>query len=1040
MASYRSPDMAGPQVHDNSREPDLARTHSFDIARQYSEASAKIKDAKHKQKKGKKVPKETLMDLKKEIEMDDHIIPLEELCARLQTSVQSGLSSSQVEELIRRDGVNRLTPPPQTPWWVKFAKQLFGGFALLLWLGAILSLLGYVADQSDTSFLYLAIVLIIVVVTTGCFAYYQDSKSSKLMEGFKKLIPQEALVLRDGQKIKVDASLLVVGDVVDVKGGDKIPADIRVIQASQMKVDNSSLTGESEPQTRGGECTDDNPLETRNLAFYSTSCTEGSATGIVVNTGDRTLIGRIAGLASRTENVETPLHKEIHHFIKIISAVAMVLGIIFFIFGLFVYPIMKNMVFVIGIIVANVPEGLLATVTVALTLTAKRMHAKNVLVKNLESVETLGSTTTICSDKTGTLTQNRMTVAHLWFNGEIHTTDTSVSKGSYSKDSPTFRAFHRCGVLCNRAVFSGQPPNPSDPVQSILEAAAIGDASESAIIKFVQQIRSIDDMRAANEKLFEIPFNSTNKYQLSIHKKEDGSGLVLVIKGAPERVIARCSHILTDSGPQAYDDTWAKHYQEAYDELGGKGERVLGFAQYELDPAVYHAGYEFTDDPVNFPMDGFHFLGFMALIDPPRPAVPEAVKICQTAGIKVIMVTGDHPITAKAIARQVNIITDETVEDIAKKRGVPVEEVDPSQANAIVVTGSQLKDMSEEDLDRVLLYPQIVFARTSPQQKLVIVEGNQRAKSVVAVTGDGVNDSPALKKADIGIAMGITGSDVSKEAADMILLDDNFASIVRGVEEGRLIFDNLKKSIAYTLSSNIPELVPFLLFMVIQIPLPLSTFLILCVDVGTDLVPAISLAYEKAESDIMKRRPRNSQTEKLVNSRLISFAYLQIGVIQALAGMFAYFVVMGDFDFPPWKLLFTAPNWEDKNTLLGIDGVMYDDEYRIDALAHSQTAYFVSIVVVQWADLVICKTRILSIFHQGMTNWVLDFGLVFETVLALCIVYLPFADIALGTRRLAPQHLAPAIPFAILILCYDELRKFWIRRHRGGWVDQNTYY
>merc|ERR1711953_752944 len=349
---------------------------------------------------------------------------------------------------------------------------------------------------------------------------------------------------------------------------------------------------------------------------------------------------------------------------------------------------------------------------------------------------------------------------------------------------------------------------------------------------------------------------------------------------------------------------------------------------------------------VNFPTENLTFVGLMAMIDPPRAAVPDAVAKCRSAGIKVIMVTGDHPVTAAAIARQVGIISDgsKTVDEIAKEQGITKNQVNPKDARAAVITGAELRELDDSDLDQILAnHPEIVFARTSPQQKLIIVDGCQRAGQVVAVTGDGVNDSPALKKADIGVAMGIAGSDVSKQAADMILLDDNFASIVTGVEEGRLIFDNLKKSIAYTLTSNIPEISPFLLFILADVPLPLGTVTILCIDLGTDMVPAISMAYEKAESDIMKRPPRNPFTDKLVNERLISMAYGQIGMIQASAGFFVYFVIMAENGFLPGRLFGIRRSWD--------SSAVNDLEYTC------HTAFFVSIVVVQWADLIICKTR-----------------------------------------------------------------------------------
>merc|ERR1719222_890968 len=362
------------------------------------------------------------------------------------------------------------------------------------------------------------------------------------------------------------------------------------------------------------------------------------------------------------------------------------------------------------------------------------------------------------------------------------------------------------------------------------------------------------------------------------------------------------------------------------------------------------------------------------MIDPPRAAVPDAVAKCRSAGIKVIMVTGDHPITAKAIAKSVGIISEgnKTVEDLrAEAAPEDQDKIDPRDAHACVVNGGELKDLSEKALDEVLMYhSEIVFARTSPQQKLIIVEGCQRIGAIVAVTGDGVNDSPALKKADIGVAMGIAGSDVSKQAADMILLDDNFASIVTGVEEGRLIFDNLKKSIAYTLTSNIPEIAPFLMFILINIPLPLGTVTILCIDLGTDLWPAISLAYEPAESDIMKRMPRDPKGDKLVNQRLISMAYGQIGMMQASAGFFCYFVIMGENGFLPGLLVGLREEWENKNnnSLKDSYGQEWTYEQRKVLEYTCHTAFFASIVVVQWADVIICKTRRNSLFTQGMLS------------------------------------------------------------------------
>uniref|UniRef100_A0A8C6WTX9 Sodium/potassium-transporting ATPase subunit alpha n=1 Tax=Neogobius melanostomus TaxID=47308 RepID=A0A8C6WTX9_9GOBI len=954
--------------------------------------------------------------------MDDHKLTLDELNRKYSTDLTNGLTGAKAAENLARDGPNALTPPPTTPEWVKFCKQMFGGFSMLLWTGAILCFLAYGIQA-----LYLGVVLSAVVIITGCFSYYQEAKSSKIMDSFKNLVPQQALVVRDGEKKCINAEEVVVGDLVEVKGGDRIPADLRIISAHGCKVDNSSLTGESEPQTRTPDFSNENPLETRNIAFFSTNCVEGTARGIVISTGDRTVMGRIATLASGLEVGRTPISIEIEHFIHIITGVAVFLGVSFFVLSLVLgYSWLEAVIFLIGIIVANVPEGLLATVTVCLTLTAKRMAKKNCLVKNLEAVETLGSTSTICSDKTGTLTQNRMTVAHMWFDNQIHEADTTENQSgtSFDRSSATWAALARIAGLCNRAVFLAEQSN-----LPILKRDVAGDASESALLKCIELCcggGSVQEMRDKNSKLAEIPFNSTNKYQLSIHKNSTAEGeskRLLVMKGAPERILDRCATIMLQGKEQALDDEMKDAFQNAYLELGGLGERVLGFCHYHLPDDQFPEDFAFDTEEVNFPTENLS-------------AVPDAVGKCRSAGIKVIMVTGDHPITAKAIAKGVGIISEgnETVEDIAARLNIPVNEVNPRDAKACVVHGGDLKDLSAEQLDDILKYhTEIVFARTSPQQKLIIVEGCQRQGAIVAVTGDGVNDSPALKKADIGVAMGIAGSDVSKQAADMILLDDNFASIVTGVEEGRLIFDNLKKSIAYTLTSNIPEITPFLLFICASIPLPLGTVTILCIDLGTDMVPAISLAYEAAESDIMKRQPRNPKTDKLVNERLISIAYGQIGMIQALAGFFTYFVILAENGFLPTTLLGIRVNWDNKymNDLEDSYGQQWTYEQRKIVEFTCHTAFFASIVIVQWADLIICKTRRNSVFQQGMKNKILIFGLFEETALAAFLSYCPGMDVALRMYPLKPNWWFCAFPYSLLIFIYDEIRKLILRRSPG---------
>uniref|UniRef100_A0A6Q2XHX3 Sodium/potassium-transporting ATPase subunit alpha n=1 Tax=Esox lucius TaxID=8010 RepID=A0A6Q2XHX3_ESOLU len=965
------------------------------------------KDGKSPDKKSKKT--KDMDELKKEVPITEHKMSIEECCRKFNTDIVQGLTNAKAAEYLIRDGPNCLTPPPTTPEWVKFCRQLFGGFSILLWTGAILCFLAYAIqaateDEPAGDNLYLGIVLSVVVIVTGCFSYFQEAKSSKIMESFKNMVPQQALVIREGEKMTINAE----------ETGSPLTSGSFLLTAARCY----THTQHQMKNPRAGHLTVPMTTPWRPATLHSFLPTV----------------------------LKTPIAKEIEHFIHLITGVAVFLGITFFILAVFLgYSWLEAVIFLIGIIVANVPEGLLATVTVCLTLTAKRMAKKNCLVKNLEAVETLGSTSTICSDKTGTLTQNRMTVAHMWFDNQIHEADTTEdqSGASFDKTSITWGALARVAALCNRAVFkAGQDQLP------ILKRDTAGDASESALLKCIElSCGSVKQIREKNKKVAEIPFNSTNKYQLSVHETEDPNDnrYLLVMKGAPERILDRCSTIIIQGKEQPMDEEMKESFQNAYMELGGLGERVLGFCHLLMPEDQYPKGFAFDCDDVNFTTENLCFVGLMSMIDPPRAAVPDAVGKCRSAGIKVIMVTGDHPITAKAIAKGVGIISEgnETVEDIASRLNIPVSQVNPRDAKACVIHGTDLKDLSQDQMDDILRnHTEIVFARTSPQQKLIIVEGCQRLGAIVAVTGDGVNDSPALKKADIGVAMGISGSDVSKQAADMILLDDNFASIVTGVEEGRLIFDNLKKSIAYTLTSNIPEITPFLLFIIVNIPLPLGTITILCIDLGTDMVPAISLAYEAAESDIMKRQPRNPTRDKLVNERLISIAYGQIGMIQALGGFFSYFVILAENGFLPSILVGIRLNWDDRscNDLEDSYGQQWTYEQRKIVEFTCHTAFFVSIVVVQWADVIICKTRRNSVFQQGMKNKILIFGLFEETALAAFLSYTPGMDVALRMFPLKPSWWFCAVPYSVLIFVYDEIRKLLIRRNPGGWVERETYY
>merc|ERR1712126_271998 len=517
-----------------------------------------------------------LESLKQELDVDVHKGDVEVLIKRFNTNIENGLTDAQVAIGQKTHGPNALTPPPTTPEWVKFCQALFSGFAMLLWFGAILCFIAYsiqasAYEEPPDDNLYLGIVLTMVVTVTGVFSYYQESKSAKIMEGFKNLVPQKAMVRRNnGKREEIDAVNLTLGDIVDIKFGDRCPADLRVLECRGFKVDNSSLTGESEPQARSPDFTHENPLETKNLAFFSTNAVEGTAVGMVVNIGDNTVMGRIAGLASGLGSGQTPIAKEIEHFIHIITAVAVFLGVTFFIIAFILgYNWLDAVIFLIGIIVANVPEGLLATVTVCLTLTAKRMASKNCLVKNLEAVETLGSTSCICSDKTGTLTQNRMTVAHMWYDNKIVEADTTEEQTGtgFNKNAAGWKTLERVACLCNRAEWQGK----IDKSKSVMTRDVSGDASEAAILKCTELSKGdVMEYRARNRKVCEIPFNSQNKFQVSIHETEDPNEkrYLLVMKGAPERILERCATIVVDGTERPLTQEWKNSFEAAYMELG----------------------------------------------------------------------------------------------------------------------------------------------------------------------------------------------------------------------------------------------------------------------------------------------------------------------------------------------------------------------------------------------------------------------------------------------------------------------------------------
>lgn len=1128
-------------------------------------------------------------------ELDQHKLTWKQLCMRYNLEEESiftkGLTSESAKDRNLKEGDNVLTQKKLTPWWVKLIKEWTSPFGLLLWGGALLCFIAYALDSSDPSNVYLGIVLALVVMVTGFVTFFQNSKSESVMEGFKNFIPPKCKVLRDGKEDSIPSSKLVRGDIVIVQEGGRIPADIRIIESKDMKVDNSSLTGESEPLLRSPECTEpEKILETKNVAFFGTLCKEGRGKGMVFNIGDNTVIGQIANMADSSTITTTPLRQELNRFINIITGIALTLGIIFFCLGFALkYTFLQNLVFAIGIIVANVPEGLLATITITLSVASAKMHAKKVLVKDLESVETLGSTSCICSDKTGTLTQNKMTIENIFYDGQVfkgHNKEKMGPKFSYAYDSESssFKALRDCAIVGSEAIFSSALPDKyvhridalnkksSDYERErkkieaewteeyknmpYHERPVNGDASETAIVKFLQPIEDILVTRSRYPLGIQkdkapsiVPFNSAHKFALKVVKcKTASSEWCVFLKGAPERVWDKCSHVLYKDKDIPLDAAQSKLINDSNVSFAKGGQRILGFAKYHLPRAQYPEDYQFMFKgayDLDIPMDKLVFVGLMSLIDPPRDSVPEAIKKCKTAGIKVIMVTGDQQLTAAAIARQIGIFEDENSVELSERLHCSYDEA-VDRAQAIVINGEMLTKAYQEDeglpdkmkgkkLERWLQKPQIVFARTSPAQKLYIVKGCQKLGYIVAVTGDGVNDSPAINQADIGIAMGITGSDVAKDSADMVLLNDDFSSIILGIEAGRTIFDNLKKSISYTIASNIPELIPFLCLIVLQIPLPLSTVLMLCVDLGTDMVPAVSFSFEEPELDIMTRKPR-TKNEHMVTAKMMVFAYGQMGIMENYCGFICWMICMFDFGMNTFNLfgavlkeyyphnvtdvydpldpffgntnvksigqsdgsfILELINTDDKGSLADsskpngaklVDwlytkhmdqdmrmGFIKADSapntstqsmlwspcrvyqissisrrpvcYSTEANRYAQTAFFFGVVLGQFYNSLGCKTRKISLKDQGLKNVLMLFGWVSEFSLCLLLGYIQPINNIFGTRDLIlPHAFLPAVPCGMMMVFWDECRKFLIRNwptddiKYPNWFERNVCY
>ncbi len=863
----------------------------------------------------------------------------------------AGLTTSEAAKLLQEYGPNEIAEARRTPLYLRFLAQLTHFLAVLLWVAAALCFLSEYLRPGE-GLLSLGIAILGVILINAVFTFIQEYRAERAVAALKALLPFDVRVRRDGREQTIAAREVVPGDLVLLAEGDKTPADARLIAVNRLKVNNAPLTGESDPKPRSAEPFRGHYLESPNLVFAGTLVVSGNGEAVALATGAATEFGKIAHLTGGVEEGLSPLQQEIVRASRVLAAIAIVLGLLFFGLGFGIgRSFWHNFLFAIGIIIACVPEGLLPTVTLSLAMGSQRMAGKKALIKNLNSVETLGSVTVICSDKTGTLTQNLMEVKSLWTPGVPAGTGEAAAV-----------MLMKIACLCNNAVLA--------------EDGFRGDPTETALLKAARD--RLGEVTAA--RLAELPFDAERKRMSTVNRLEGKT--LLLTKGALETLLPLCEKIFLGEADEPLGDSRREAVMAAYHRMVDGGLRVLAFAYRSLADGEAQGEVAFPD--LEAQESSLTLVGLIGLEDPVRPEVERAVATCRQAGIRVIMITGDAGRTALALARQIGI----------------------AEGNARVVEGSEIERLPDRRLREVLKEAGVIFARMTPRHKMRLVSILKEEGERVAVTGDGVNDAPALKRADIGIAMGLIGTDVAREAADMVLLDDNFATIVNAIEEGRAVFQNIQKFISYILASNIPEIVPYLAYVLLGIPLPLTILQILAVDLGTDLFPALALGAEKPSPEVMQQPPR-PPGERLLNWNILTRAYLFLGPIEAAAGLFGYFYVL------------YAGGWQ-WGQMLDAAAPLY---------LQATTACWGAIVVTQIANLFACRSFRESVFSLGLfSNPMVLWGIALEIIIAAFFIYHPLGNRILGTAPLPAVVWVMLAPFGIMLLFLEEMRKWSVRR------------
>ncbi len=896
-----------------------------------------------------------------------------------------GLSRSEAQERMRRYGKNELPQQKERSIIWKFISSFTHLMAILLWVAGFIALIAKMPE--------LAVAVWLVNIVNGVFSFWQEFRAGKAIEALRKMLPDYARVIRDGEEQKLLAEELVPGDIILLSEGDRISADARLVEENDLRVDQSTFTGESNPvrKTSDEVLRDDlSHVEMPNMVFTGTTVSSGNGRAVVYKTGAYTEFGKIADITQNVKEESSPLQKEIGNLTKKISVLSISIGVVFFVLAILLADSAPTVAFItaLGMIVAFIPEGLLPTVTLSLAMAVQRMAKRNALIKRLPSVETLGCTTVICTDKTGTLTQNEMTVSNIWMDGnDMEVTGVgydAADGGIFKEGKPVSRSDKDLSELLTAASLCSNarlvPPDGENYRFTVL-----GDPTEAALLVAARKDGlDLGRQNTAFPRLRELPFDSRRKRMTTINQKTDGSR-VAYVKGAPKEVLELCTGRKHGGTTVPMTEEDFRRTMAVNDEYARNGLRVLAVAARSLtgDPALPVNLSEYTPELVERDLT---FLGLIAMVDPPRPDVANAVKECYSAGIRIIMVTGDYGLTAESIARRIGIIKGKHPQ---------------------IITGIELEKMKPQELKEALR-GEVIFARVAPEQKLQVVGALQEMGEIVAVTGDGVNDSPALKKADIGVAMGITGTDVAKEAADMILTDDNFASIVHAIEEGRTVYSNIRKFVQYIITSNVPEAVPMVLYVFSRgaIPLPLTIMQVLAIDLGTDMVPAMGLGVESPEAGVMDAPPR-SQMESLLNRSVVLRAFFWYGLLESVFSTAGFFFA---------------------NQLYGWPGIPLASSGTVYRLATTMT--FAAIVFSQIGAVFGCRTNLVSVLGKGLFgNRMILLGVVVELVIVTLLAYLPFPGLhsLFNTAALEWREWIFLLVIPPLMLSLDELRKTFLR-------------